>query len=174
MVDLDAGIYLRPMKVEDAPDIVRWRNNPEVKKHYIYQGEFTVESHLEWMKKHVDTGEVVQFMICVLETDQAIGCVNVQEIDRTHNKAEYGIFIGEDTLRGKGIGTAAAKLMLKYCFEEAGLHRIYLRALASNKRAIKSYEKAGFTLEGILKDDAFVNGAYQDIAWMAVINPNEK
>jgi RimJ/RimL family protein N-acetyltransferase len=67
------------------------------------------------------------------------------------------------------VGTAAAKLMLRYCFEEEKLHRVYLRALADNEQAIRSYEKAGFEREGYLKGDVRIEGVYRDIVWMAAV-----
>ena len=96
--------------------------------------------------------------------------VYIRDIDRHHNKAEYGIFIGEADARGRGVGTAAAKLMLRYCFEEEQLHRVYLRALSENGQAIRSYEKAGFRREGLLRDDVCIEGDYRDIVWMAAVN----
>lgn len=108
-------------------------------------------------------------IICEIATDKPLGSVYIRDIDRHHNKAEYGIFIGEDEARGRGVGTSAAKLMLRYCFEELGLHRVYLRAFAENKQAIGSYEKAGFVKEGLLRDDVCIDGVYRDIVWMAAI-----
>mgnify|MGYP002228263736 CR=1 FL=1 len=61
---------------------------------------------------------MVQMIICDLANDKPLGSVYIRDIDRHHNKAEYGIFIGEADARGRGVGTAAAKLMLRYCFEE--------------------------------------------------------
>ena len=110
-------------------------------------------------------------MICEIASGRAVGSVYIRDIDREHNKAEYGIFIGEAEARGRGIGTGAAKLMLRYCFQEEKLHRVYLRALAGNDRAVRSYEKAGFVKEACLKDDVFLNGKYCDIIWMAAIAP---
>ena len=72
------------------------------------------------------------------------------------------------------MGTAAAKLMLRYCFEEEKLHRVYLRAFAENVQAIRSYEKAGFLREGLLCDDVCIDGEYRDIVWMAALNPETK
>ena len=109
-------------------------------------------------------------IICDKADNTPLGSVYIRDIDHTHHKGEYGIFIGEEAARGRGIGTEAAKLMIQYGFEELGLHRIYLRVLSSNKQAIRSYEKAGFEQEGCLKDDVCINGKFVDIVWMAIVN----
>ena len=136
--DKEAGIYLRLMDYEDTDRIVSWRNSDAVRKNFIYQELFTRESHENWIRTRVETGDVVQMIICELGTDKPLGSVYIRDIDRLHKKAEYGLFIGEPSARGRGLGTAAAKLMLRYCFEEEGLHRVYLRALAGNEQAIRS------------------------------------
>lgn len=169
--DEEAGIYLRRMTYEDTDLILKWRNQDAVRKNFVYQKPFTKESHENWIRTKVETGEAIQMMICLSEEDVPVGAVNIQHIDRDQSNAEYGIFIGEDSARGRGVGTAAAKLMLRYCFEEEKLHRIYLRALAKNIAAIRSYEKAGFQHEGYLKDAARIGDEYIDLVWMAVLNP---
>lgn len=169
--DRQAGIYLRKMTWDDTDLIVAWRNSDAVRKNFIYQKLFTRESHENWIRTKVETGDVVQLIICNLADDKPLGSVYIRDIDREHHKAEYGIFIGEASARGRGVGTATAKLMLQYCFEEEKLHRVYLRALAGNAAAIRSYEKAGFQQEGYLKDDVCINGQYCDIVWMAALNP---
>lgn len=164
--DEAAGIYLRLMTGDDTDLIVAWRNSDSVRKNFIYQAPFTREGHENWIRTMVETGKVVQMIICDLATGMPLGSVYIRDIDRQHCKAEYGIFIGEESARGRGVGTAAAKLMLRYCFEEEGLHRVYLRALSENKQAIRSYEKAGFVREGLLKEDVCIEGEYRDIVWM--------
>lgn len=165
-----AGIYLRPMTYEDTDDIVRWRNSDAIRRNFIYQALFTKESHENWIRTQVETGHVVQWIICDYSTDRSLGSVYIRDIDRQHHKAEYGIFIGESDARGRGVGTAAARLMLRYCFEEEGLHRVYLRVLSGNVQAVRSYEKAGFVQEGCLKDDVCIDGVYRDVIWMAAVN----
>ncbi|MCM1044049.1 MAG: GNAT family N-acetyltransferase [Candidatus Gastranaerophilales bacterium] len=169
--DQEAGIYLRKMTGDDTDRIVWWRNSDAVRKKFIYQELFTRESHEHWIHTKVETGDVVQMMICELASGKPVGSVYIRDIDRQHNKAEYGIFIGEADARGRGIGTAAAKLMLRYCFEEEKLHRIYLRVLADNMAAVRSYEKAGFLREGYLREDVRIDGKYVDIIWMAALCP---
>lgn len=54
-------VFLRLMTIEDTDDIVRWRNSDRVRANFIYQTLFTKEGHLDWVKKYVDTGNVIQF-----------------------------------------------------------------------------------------------------------------
>lgn len=170
-IDEKTGVYLRLMTSEDTDLIIAWRNSEAVRRNFIYQAPFTREGHEHWIRTMIDTGKAVQMIICDIAAGKPLGSVYIRDIDRVHNKAEYGIFIGESRARGRGIGTSAARLMLRYCFEEEGLHRIYLRAFSDNIQALRSYEKAGFVREACLKDDVCIDGKYRDIIWMAAINP---
>ena len=167
---MDYQIYLRPMTEDDAELIVAWRNKPELKRFFISQADFTIEGHLKWFRTMKESGRACQMMIIDKRDDRPLGSVDIKDIDHDHHKGEYGIFIGDEAARGRGIGTEAAKLMIQYGFEKLGLHRIYLRALAGNEQAIRSYEKAGFKHEGYLKDDVCINGKFVDIVWMAIVN----
>ena len=169
-IDKEVGVYLRFMTYDDTDLIVHWRNTDSVRKNFIYQALFTRESHENWIRTKVETGDVVQMIICETGSERPVGSVYVRDVDRTHHKAEYGIFIGEADARGKGYGTAAAKLMIRYCFEEMKLHRLFLRVYAENQQAIKSYEKAGFEREALLRDDVCIEGKYRDIVLMGILN----
>ncbi len=140
------AIYLRQMQISDTDNIIAWRNNPRVRHNFIYQGLFTAEGHLNWIKTQVEPGHVVQFIICEKDSDRAVGSVYFRDIDRERKCAEYGIFIGEDDAVGKGYGTQAARLALSYAFSEMQLEFVFLRVFADNTGARKSYERAGFRL----------------------------
>ncbi|MCI9073686.1 MAG: UDP-4-amino-4,6-dideoxy-N-acetyl-beta-L-altrosamine N-acetyltransferase [Lachnospiraceae bacterium] len=169
--DPSMSIYLRPMTGEDTDLIVSWRNQEAVRRNFIYQELFTRESHRQWIRTMVETGRVVQMMICEEEGDRPVGSVYLRDIDRQHNRAEYGIFIGGEGARGKGYGTMAARLMIRYAFRELGLHRLFLRVFADNVRAIRSYEKAGFEREAYLREDVCIQGQYRDMVLMGILNP---
>lgn len=169
-IDSNGDVYLRKITVEDTEQVLSWRNSTQVKAYFIFQDEITTEDHLNWLKSKVDTGKVDQFIIVEKASAQPIGSVYLQDIDYCHKKAEYGIFIGEQNLQGKGYGTIVAKLMIDYAFDKLGLHRVYLRVLESNERAIRSYEKAGFKKEALLIDDVCINGDYKNIIIMGAVN----
>lgn len=138
-------IYLRPMEITDTEKIVNWRNQDWVCRNFIYQEPFTVEGHMHWIRTQVETGHVIQFIICLTD-GRDIGSVYLRDIDREQGTAEYGIFIGEEDALGCGYGTAAAQEALVYAFTKLSLNKIYLRFLADNIGAGKSYERAGFRM----------------------------
>lgn len=167
-------ISIRKITIEDTDNILKWRNHPSVKKNFCLQEDLTKETHLNWFHNKILTGEVEQFIIIEESSNTSVGSTYLRDIDLKNSKAEFGIFIGEESARGKGFGTAATKLILKYGFETLGLHKIYLRVFTNNLSAIKAYEKAGFTYEGTAKDDIRLpNGNYQDITFMSIINQNK-
>lgn len=138
-------VNLRLMTAEDTDRIVAWRNQDFVWTNFIYQEPFTREGHLSWFRNQVEKGHVVQFIIC-LPDGREIGSVYFRDIDRDKGVAEYGIFIGEEDALGHGYGTAAARAALCYAFTKLSLRKIYLRFLADNIAARKSYEHAGFVM----------------------------
>lgn len=160
-------IILRPIDDSDTENIVAWRNKESVRKHFIYQRDFTPEGHREWLENMVKTGRTAQFIIYSKQLKKDVGSVFLRDIDTDNKKAEYGIFIGEDSARGHGLGTAAAELIVMYGFDELNLHKIFLRVFAENLRAVKSYEKAGFKQEAYLKDEVCISGEFRDIILMA-------
>ncbi len=164
-----ADIYLRLMDEGDTDLIIGWRNTDFVRRNFIYQKPFTRQGHETWIKEMIHTGKAVQFIICRKDTGKSVGSVYLRDIDRNHHKAEYGVFIGEKEALGKGFGTQAARLMLRYGFEKLNLHKVMLRVLAENLPARKSYEKAGFVEEAYLKDEVFLENHYHDVIYMAVI-----
>ena len=135
-------VTIRPITYDDTENIIKWRNSEYVNSRFIDRRLFTKESHEAWLKNFVETGRVAQFII--LLDGEAVGSVYLRDIDPDTKEAEYGIFIGEESARGKGVGTKSAKLILKYAFEELGLKKIFLRVLKNNPGAVRSYEKAGF------------------------------
>ena len=170
---IDLGpVYLRPITLEDTDRIIRWRNSDRVRKNFIDQRPFTRQGHLNWLETRVATGEVVQFILCETKEDRPVGSVYIRDIDRKNRKGEYGIFIGEADAAGKGYGTLAAKGAIAYARDVLKLHKLFLRVFADNTAAVRSYEKAGFRREALLKDEIRNgDGSWRDLILMAVLFP---
>lgn len=103
-------------------------------------------------------------MICLKANDQPIGMVSVREIDWIAKRGHLaGIFIGETEDRDQGYGSVALDLMVKHCFADLGLNRIYTHILANNQASLRVFEKCGFEVEGKLKQHAFKAGNFVDV-----------
>lgn len=168
-------VYLRPItdSEEDTNNIIRWRNSDVVRPYFIYQKPFTVEGHKLWLENEIFAGKGFQFIVCRVEDDKPIGCTYLRDYDSNARKAEYGMFIGEQIEKGKGIGTEILGLTMEFAFGKLKLHKVFSRIFADNPASIHSVSNNGFEQEAYLKDEEFVNGEYRDIVILAKINPNE-
>jgi len=164
------AVCLRPITSEDTADIVRWRNDPDVRRFFLFRESFTPEMHENWLKNRVMTGEVVQYIILDRGNGKSVGSVYFRDIDKKNESAEFGIFIGEACARNRGIGTETAKIFTDFGFRALGLHRVFLRVLGGNEAARKSYEKAGFRTEGIFRDFVKLDDTFTDVVFMARLN----
>lgn len=108
----------------------------------------------------------VPFAVTVGE--ELVGSVTLWGIDLHNRRAHLGIGLGPEH-RGKGYGTDACRVLLRYAFVDRGLHRVQLEVLADNAPAIRAYEKAGFVVDGVMRESAWVRGRFVDEVYMSVL-----
>lgn len=162
-------VALRLMTEDDTALIVKWRNNPRVRKNFIYRESFTPETHKAWIENHVKKGDVYQMIICdPIDNNRPVGSVYYRDIDIVKKEAEYGIFIGEDDALGKGFGNETAELALKIARDKLGLNNIILRVFNDNTAARRSYEHAGFKKVKDLPAVECSDGEVKDMILMEV------
>ena len=76
-----------------------------------------------------------------------IGRISLRDIDTRKSQARLGITFGAP-YTGQGLGTAALALFLDYYFGELGFQIMVLDVAAPNQRAVRSYERLGFSFVG--------------------------
>lgn len=104
----------------------------------------------------------------VIDAGRFIGHVRLHGVSRQDRRAALAIGIDDPSCLGKGYGTEAVRLVLTYAFDGI-FHRIGLRVLSNNARAIACYRKCGFVEEGREREAAFVDGAWQDDIIMGLL-----
>lgn len=92
-----------------------------------------------------------------------IGNTGIKRLDPANRSAELFIYIGEERERGQGAGAAATELLASFCFDRLGLHRIFATVFAYNTAALKTYAKAGFSKEAVLREHLYRSGRYHDV-----------
>ncbi|MDR6899147.1 RimJ/RimL family protein N-acetyltransferase [Rhizobium miluonense] len=96
--------------------------------------------------------------------------IRLDNVNPQDKRATMAIGIYDPALLGKGFGTEAIMLLLRHAFGEMELHRIGIRVLAYNQRAIRAYEKCGFVVEGRERETAYVNGSWHDDIMMGLLD----
>ncbi len=99
-----------------------------------------------------------------------IGGIRLHATSWNDRHARLAIGIFDRRFWSQGYGSEAIRLILRYGFEDLGLHRIDLVVLAFNHRAIRCYEKCGFRHEGVLRDNALIDGVWHDDVLMAILD----
>ena len=156
----------------DAKADVHWQRDSEFIR--LAGGDLGLASEKkikEWAEKKLEKGpqpDRYPFNIRTLADDKLIGFFNLW-VDLIHSVAWVGIGIGEREAWNKGYGTDAMRVGLRYAFLELGLQRVSLGLFEYNQRALHSYEKAGFRLEGRMRGDVLREGKRTNTLWMGIL-----
>ena len=160
-------IYIRRMTPDDTDLIVDWRNRDAVRNNFFFRETFTRQMHENWIREKIDTGLVEQFIVCLKGNDRPIGSSYLRDIDRQEKSAEYGIFIGEDDARGKGLGYEILCATMEYAHNRIGLHKVIARAISTNIASISIFEKYGFSHDQTIKSVLCTDGDMVDMVMLS-------
>ena len=164
-------IYLRSLLKSDlTPRYLSWLNSSEVTK-YMETGIFpTIERDLEKFYNKINKSKTdVMFAIVSKKNDLHIGNIKIGNINWIHRFADLGIMIGDKKYWGKGYGQEACKLVVDYAFSRLNLNKLLLGVYATHKPAIRTYQKIGFRIEGVLKKMLNLEGKYVDKIIMGIL-----
>lgn len=164
-------VRLREYKREDIKLAQDYMNDPEIKR-LLHPGIpylYTFEDEQKWFDSLSATNDIYNFAIETLEGNKYIGGCGLNKINWKNSVAEVGIFIGDKDKWGKGYGTDAMRILIRFIFEQMNINKIKLNVFSFNQRAIKSYEKCGFKMEGVLRQEVFKDGKYYDDIVMGIL-----
>ena len=117
---------------------------------------------------HADPNKV-EFHLRTLSDDRLIGFVAIHSIEWNNGAGLLAVGIGEPEYRGKGYGTDALRLILRFAFHELNLFRVGLDVIATNTRAVRAYEKLGFQHEGRMRGAVLRDGRRTDRIFMGIL-----
>ena len=162
-------IYLRPLQMQDAPQIHAATEDEEIRYFTSTTERFTVEAIEEFIARVATDRSRMDFAICHQETDSLLGEVSLLNVDETNKRGAMRIMLHSLEDADKGYGTEAMLHFIRYVFEDVQLNRLELEVLAYNPRAKHVYEKVGFVMEGIAREATFYNGRFVDEIHMSML-----
>lgn len=158
-------IRFTPLQIDNIYKHFRWNNDPELNRldsetPYEEESLGTFKKRFEKMcysppPSHRD------FEIHTQE-GTLIGVAYIAGISEHHRHALIGITIGNRDYWGAGYGRESLRLLLDYCFDEVGLHRVSAETFEYNTAWRELVEGMGFTKEGTAREYLYRDGQYWD------------
>ena len=158
---------LRPLHTSDAPVLVRWMNDPEVRRFISRITPVSEGAEKAWMESLDRRTEDIVLMV---ETKEGvpIGVMGIHKIHWQNRTATTGAALGEKTYWGKGFGQDAKMALLRYAFHTLNLRKICSVCYAFNHRSAAYNLKCGYRIEGRRRKQAYRNGKYHDEILLAI------
>jgi RimJ/RimL family protein N-acetyltransferase len=162
-------VTLRRPRENDFEARLRFGADAEI--HRMYGGNLndlppmTEERARRWVKQLLD-----HEYAWVIEAGTLIGHIRLDHIDFRDRRASLAVGIEDRARLGIGLGTEAMRLVIDYAFKVLKLHRLSVRVVKYNARAIRAYEKCGFVVEGTEREAAFVDGIWHDDVIMGLLD----
>ena len=175
MKDIYRGtlVHLSAISAEEmAKSFVKWDRDTEM--HRLADSDpaqlWSEKKLKEFFEKDLDKEppRAYRFAVRTLADDRLIGGAGLVPI-WTHGDAWLYIVLGDREYWGKGYGTDTMRLIAQYGFVELNLRRITLGLHAYNERALKTYEKVGFKMEGRMRGEGLRDGVRFDSLWMGIL-----
>ena len=165
-----ARVHLVPLGRSHLSRTLQWASDPDLMRLMDRQRPVTAEEHELWFNTVVQGDDCAYFAIETPNGATHVGNVWLWNIDRRHRKAELRIVIGDEATRGRGLGSEAIDRACRHGFENLGLHRVYAYVLALNPLALRAFARAGFAVEGTLRDDRWTGEGYVDSYLLARVH----
>ena len=161
---------LRKWRLSDAKDLAAVMNNERILNH-LRDGipfPYTEKDAAEYISAMLSANENETFAYAVTMDDRAVGSIGVFRQSNIHRQtAELGYCMAEEYW-GRGIMTDAIRQICGLIFESTDILRIFAEPFAYNIGSRRALEKAGFTYEGTMKNNAVKNGRVLDMTLYAL------
>ncbi len=171
-------VRFRGVERSDTPQFVEWLNDPEVMEGILVRYPISQADEDGWFDRMLTRPVDERVMGIEVKEDASegqaptwklVGTIAFHEIDWRVKSAEFGIVIGDKRYWNRGYGTDAVRLLLRHGFATLNLNRVILHVFDTNPRAIRTYEKAGFTLEVRERQAEYRHGRYIDVLLMSIL-----
>ena len=154
-------IYLRKLNLNDNLDnYLSWMNDEDSILYLTKKKKQTISDLKNYIKYHLDSNNYL-CGIFKKSNDMHVGNVLLSRIDTSNENCDIGIFIGKE-FWGEGIGTSAVILLSDYAFNVLGMHKVIAGVVKENIGSSKLFEKAGFKLDGIKKEEFKMGNKFLD------------
>ncbi len=165
-------VTLRALEPSDAAAAQAWINDPDFCRFLRdISFPFSLRAEQDWIESQVAADGEGSYTFAIEADNRAlIGTIGLHRISYKDGHAGMGVGIGLPEYRGRGYGTDAIGTLLRFCFGDLRLHKVWLEVDCGNDRAIRCYERIGFRQEGTMRDHSYKDNRYRDYYLMSILD----
>ncbi|MAP95413.1 MAG: GNAT family N-acetyltransferase [Ponticaulis sp.] len=155
---------LRAIEESDLPQLLAWRNDPRLRRFFREYRELNMTQQKAWFDAKVQADPSTRmFAIIDLETNELMGAAGLCYIDWVNRNADFSIYLGIDDLYiDEDYAPDAARVMLRYGFEELNLHKVWAEIYSIDEPKQQLFYELGFTREGVHRETHWTEGKWVD------------
>ena len=164
-------LKFRAIKKSDFNDIYEYSSNPQTSQYLLW----SPHNSLEYTKHFIDIilakykcGDYHDWAITLKENKKMIGTCGFTRIDEQNGTAEIG-YVLNPAYWGMGIGTEAAKRVIRFAFEELNMNRVEARFLFGTEASLRVMNKIGMKFEGYIRESLLVKGKYRTVGVSSIL-----
>lgn len=162
-------VTLRQMTQSDLQMVCDMFNDPELENFVVgWAFPLSIEQQRQWFEKNIGDQRNFRFVIESPE-DGPVGIATLVDIDWKNRRATHGIKLANKERRSKGIGTDTVMAIMRYAFDELGLHRLDGSWFDFNVASKGLYAKCGWKEEGVLREYVYKQGKWRDLTTVGVL-----
>ncbi len=166
-------VFLRALEPQDLEFIYQLENSEalwEVSHTQTPYSRFLIHQYLENAHQDIYEAKQLRMVICLVDSNQTIGLIDLFDFDPKNERAGIGIVINAPENRCKGLGSEALELLINYAFYHLNLHQLYANISTDNLSSVQLFTKFGFECVGVKKQWNRVGNVRKDEALYQLLN----
>lgn len=169
-------IGLRALEKEDLPQLMQWRNNPELRKFFRETDELNSTNQEKWFESVIAKNSIHKmFSIVKLDTNELMGACGLCYIDWINRSADFSIYLGfDDIYIDEKYAIEAAELMKNYAFNILNLHRLWAEIYTIDEPKKKFFDTLKFSLDGEFRETYWYNNRWHNSLFYSILSTDEK
>ena len=161
---------LRAIEKEDLPDLLAWRNEPELRKYFREYRELNFQQQMDWFQHKVNNDIGTRMFAIVGAQKELLGAAGLCYIDWINRTADFSIYIGKGGLYiDEVLAPDVAKVLIKYAFEELGLNRLWSEIYSFDRAKVNFFNYLGFQLDGTHRQTHWADSKWHDSFYFSLL-----
>ncbi len=164
-------IGLVPLQTTDELALYKWLNDPRVRKasgRPTWKPAYSLEQVQDLIKERLAQPFRFDLVIVDLRAERPIGLIELNHIQPMSDSAQISVIRGEKV--DDEMIVEALILAVGYAFKSQGLHRLWTRVPSKEEGTFALFRKVGFRQEGVLREDHFGDGRWQDSVLLSLLS----